>query len=55
MVQGASISWFMFCFSQGAEKILNQIGDCFEKTVGLDCSLEIDYKLTEQLDRAGSW
>ncbi|PWA72669.1 Double Clp-N motif-containing protein [Artemisia annua] len=49
---GASISWFMFCFSHGTEKILNQIRDCFEKTVGLDCLLEIDYRLMEQIHKA---
>ncbi|XP_024990297.1 protein SMAX1-LIKE 7-like [Cynara cardunculus var. scolymus] len=38
-----------FDFDAVAEKILKQIGDCFEKSVGLDCLLEIDFKLMEQI------
>ncbi|GJZ47415.1 SMAX1-LIKE 7-like protein [Tanacetum coccineum] len=46
------VSFEAFDFDLLAEKILDQIGDCFEKTVGLDCSLEIDYKLMEQILKA---
>ncbi|KAJ9539831.1 LOW QUALITY PROTEIN: hypothetical protein OSB04_026337 [Centaurea solstitialis] len=38
-----------FDFDEVAEKILEQIGDCFRKTVGLDCSVEIDSKLMERI------
>lgn len=41
-----------FDFDEVAEKIVKRIGDCFEKVVGLDCLLEIDYKLMEQILKA---
>lgn len=41
-----------FDFDSLGEKILQRISDCFEKIVGLDCSLEIDYKLMEQVLKA---
>ncbi|XP_076883038.1 protein SMAX1-LIKE 6-like [Bidens hawaiensis] len=43
-----------FDFDPLAEKILKRIGDCFENNIGLDCSLEIDYKVMEQILKA-SW
>lgn len=46
------VSFEAFDFDLLAENILNQIGDCFEKTVGSNCSLEIDYKLMEQILKA---
>ncbi|KAL4576142.1 hypothetical protein LXL04_012231 [Taraxacum kok-saghyz] len=41
-----------FDFDEMAEKIVKRIGDCFEKVVGSDCLLEIDYKLMEQILKA---
>ncbi|KAI3799958.1 hypothetical protein L1987_35264 [Smallanthus sonchifolius] len=41
-----------FDFDSLAEKILKRIRDCFENNVGLDCSLEIDYKVMEQILKA---
>lgn len=41
-----------FDFDAVAKKILKQIGDCFQKTVGLDCLLEIDSKLMERILKA---
>ncbi|KAK9061055.1 hypothetical protein SSX86_018235 [Deinandra increscens subsp. villosa] len=38
-----------FDFDSLAEKILKRIRDCFENNVGLDCSLEVDYKVMEQI------
>ncbi|XP_076954688.1 protein SMAX1-LIKE 6-like [Bidens hawaiensis] len=43
-----------FDFDSLAEKILKRIGDCFENNIGLDCSLEIDYKVMEQILKV-SW
>ncbi|XP_076943815.1 protein SMAX1-LIKE 6-like [Bidens hawaiensis] len=43
-----------FDFDSLAEKILKRIGDCFENNIGLDCSLEIDHKVMEQILKA-SW
>ncbi|KAI3809144.1 hypothetical protein L1987_25114 [Smallanthus sonchifolius] len=41
-----------FDFDSLAENILKRIGDCFENNVGLDCWLEIDYKVMEQILKA---
>ncbi|KAL8192900.1 hypothetical protein R6Q57_027348 [Mikania cordata] len=41
-----------FDFDLLAEKILKRISECFENNVGLDCSLEIDYKVMEQILKA---
>ncbi|KAJ0705244.1 putative Clp, repeat (R) domain, P-loop containing nucleoside triphosphate hydrolase [Helianthus annuus] len=39
-------------FDSLAEKILKRISECFESNVGLDCSLEIDYRVMEQILKA---
>ncbi|KAI7741537.1 hypothetical protein M8C21_022344 [Ambrosia artemisiifolia] len=41
-----------FDFDSLAEKILKRIGDSFERNVGLECSLEIDYRVMEQILKA---
>ncbi|KAI3721051.1 hypothetical protein L2E82_32054 [Cichorium intybus] len=41
-----------FDFDEIAEKIVKRISNCFEKVVGSDCLLEIDYKLMEQILKA---
>ncbi|KAI3705029.1 hypothetical protein L1987_75259 [Smallanthus sonchifolius] len=41
-----------FDFDSLAENILKRISDCFENNVGLDCWLEIDYKVMEQILKA---
>ncbi|XP_023752898.1 protein SMAX1-LIKE 8 [Lactuca sativa] len=41
-----------FDFDEISEKIVKRIGDCFEKVVGSDCLLEIDYRLMEQILKA---
>ncbi|XP_071734402.1 protein SMAX1-LIKE 7-like isoform X2 [Rutidosis leptorrhynchoides] len=48
----AKVIFKPFDFDSLTEKILMRIGECFENSVGLDSSLEIDFKLMEQILKA---